>query len=70
AKVECWQPPPLTWHRNLADEEKRKSEFNFIKLNDFGMVCVKFRLMPFSLRIFRIISLLIFLYVLLLLLMI
>ncbi|CAL9055448.1 unnamed protein product [Musa banksii] len=44
AKVECWQPPPLTWHRNLADEEKRKSEFNFIKLNDFGMIYMGYRL--------------------------
>ncbi|RRT67917.1 hypothetical protein GW17_00000987, partial [Ensete ventricosum] len=52
-KVECWQPPPLTWHRNLDDEEKRKSEFSFIKLNDLGMVCVKFRLVPFSLKNFQ-----------------
>lgn len=44
AKVECWQPPPLTWHRNLADEEKRKSEFNFIKLNDLGMIYMGYRL--------------------------
>ncbi|WOK96527.1 non-lysosomal glucosylceramidase [Canna indica] len=42
--VELCQPPPLTWQRNLADEEKKKSEYFIIKLTDFWMVYFGYRL--------------------------
>ncbi|XP_042470867.1 non-lysosomal glucosylceramidase-like [Zingiber officinale] len=44
AKVEFYEPPPLTWNRKLDAEGKKRSEFSLIKLTDYHMLYFAYRL--------------------------